>query len=52
MTLGGEIVGVVGNVKRRGLSQEVYPEMYASFMQPTFSTLLGRRALDGGSGEP
>jgi putative ABC transport system permease protein len=38
MTLGGEIVGVVGNVKRRGLSQEVYPEMYASYMQPTFST--------------
>jgi putative ABC transport system permease protein len=37
MTLGGEIVGVVGNVKRRGLSQEVYPETYASFMQPTFS---------------
>jgi putative ABC transport system permease protein len=36
MTLGGEIVGVVGNVKRRGLSQEVYPETYASFMQPTF----------------
>jgi putative ABC transport system permease protein len=38
MTLGGEIVGVVGNVKRRGLSQEIYPETYASFMQPTFST--------------
>ena len=37
MTLGGEIVGVVGNVKRRGLSQDVYPETYASFMQPTFS---------------
>jgi len=37
MTLGGEIVGVVGNVKRRGLSQEVFPETYASFMQPTFS---------------
>ena len=37
MTLGGEIVGVVSNVKRRGLSQEVYPETYASFMQPTFS---------------
>lgn len=37
MTLGGEIVGVVGNVKRRGLSQEIYPETYASFMQPTFS---------------
>jgi putative ABC transport system permease protein len=36
MTLGGEIVGVVGNVKRRGLNQEVYPETYASFMQPTF----------------
>ena len=36
MTLGGEIVGVVGNVKRRGLAQEVYPETYASFMQPTF----------------
>ena len=38
MTLGGEIVGVVGNVKRRGLSQEVFPETYASFMQPTFSS--------------
>jgi putative ABC transport system permease protein len=37
MTLGGEIVGVVANVKRRGLSQEVYPETYASYMQPTFS---------------
>ena len=37
ITLGGEIVGVVGSVKRRGLSQEVYPETYASFMQPTFS---------------
>ncbi len=37
MTLGGEIVGVVANVKRRGLSQEVYPETYASFMQPTFA---------------
>jgi putative ABC transport system permease protein len=37
MTLGGEIVGVVGNVRRRGLSDEVYPETYASFMQPTFS---------------
>jgi len=37
MTLGGEIVGVVGNVKRRGLSQEVFPETYASYMQPTFS---------------
>jgi predicted permease len=37
MTLGGEIVGVVGNVKRRGLSQEIFPETYASFMQPTFS---------------
>ena len=36
MTLGGEIVGVVGNVKRRGLAQEVYPETYASYMQPTF----------------
>ena len=35
MTLGGEIIGVVGNVKRRGLSQEVFPETYASFMQPT-----------------
>jgi putative ABC transport system permease protein len=30
-------VGVVGNVRRRGLSQEIYPETYASFMQPTFS---------------
>ena len=38
MTLGGEIVGVVSNVKRRGLSQEVYPDTYASFMQPTFNT--------------
>ena len=38
MTLGGEIVGVVGDVKRRGLSQEVFPETYASFMQPTFSS--------------
>jgi hypothetical protein len=37
MTLGGEIVGIVGNVKRRGLSQEVMPETYASYMQPTFS---------------
>ena len=37
MTLGGEIIGVVGNVKRRGLSQEVFPETYASYMQPTFS---------------
>ena len=37
MTLGGEIVGVVANVKRRGLSQEVFPETYASYMQPTFS---------------
>ena len=37
MTLGGEIVGVVGNVKRRGLSEEVYPETYASYMQPTFA---------------
>jgi len=36
VTLGGEIVGVVGNVKRRGLADEVYPEMYASYMQPTF----------------
>ena len=36
MTLGGEIVGVVANVKRRGLSQEVHPETYASYMQPTF----------------
>jgi putative ABC transport system permease protein len=36
VTLGGEIVGVVGNVKRRGLAQEVFPEMYASYMQPTF----------------
>jgi putative ABC transport system permease protein len=36
MTLGGEIVGVVGNVKRRGLSQEIFPETYASYMQPTF----------------
>jgi len=38
MTLGGEIVGVVGDVKRRGLSDEVYPETYASYMQPTFSS--------------
>jgi len=38
MTLGGEIVGVVANVKRRGLSQEVFPETYASYMQPTFSS--------------
>jgi putative ABC transport system permease protein len=38
MILGGEIVGVVANVKRRGLSQEVYPETYASYMQPTFSS--------------
>jgi putative ABC transport system permease protein len=37
MTLGGEIVGVVANVKRRGLSEEVIPETYASYMQPTFS---------------
>lgn len=37
MTLGGEIVGVVRNVKRRGLSYEVTPETYASYMQPTFS---------------
>jgi putative ABC transport system permease protein len=37
MTLGGEIVGVVGNVKRRGLSQEIFPETYASYMQPTWS---------------
>jgi putative ABC transport system permease protein len=37
MTLGGEIVGVVGNVKRRGLGEEVHPETYASYMQPTFS---------------
>ena len=37
MTLGGEIVGVVGNVKRRGLSQEIYPETYASYMQPTWA---------------
>ena len=36
VTLGGEIVGVVGNVKRRGLADEVHPEMYASYMQPTF----------------
>jgi predicted permease len=39
MTLGGEIVGVVGNVKRRGLSQEIMPETYASYMQPTFGKL-------------
>lgn len=38
VTLGGEIVGVVANVKRHGLNQEVFPETYASFMQPTFST--------------
>ncbi|HEX5072934.1 MAG TPA: ABC transporter permease [Gemmatimonadaceae bacterium] len=38
MTLGGEIIGVVANVKRRGLSQEVFPETYASYMQPTFSS--------------
>jgi putative ABC transport system permease protein len=37
MTLGGEFVGVVGNVKRRGLSQEIMPETYASYMQPTFA---------------
>jgi putative ABC transport system permease protein len=37
MTLGGEIVGVVGNVKRRGLAAEIFPETYASYMQPTFS---------------
>ena len=37
MTLGGEIVGVVGNVKRRGLSQEIFPETYASYMQPTLA---------------
>jgi putative ABC transport system permease protein len=37
ITLGGEIVGVVGNVRRRGLSQEIYPETYASYMQPTFA---------------
>jgi len=37
MTLGGEIIGVVANVKRRGLSEEVIPETYASYMQPTFS---------------
>jgi putative ABC transport system permease protein len=36
VALGGEIVGVVGNVKRRGLADEVVPEMYASYMQPTF----------------
>ena len=36
MTLGGEIVGVVGNVKRQGLSAEVRPETYVSYMQPTF----------------
>ena len=38
MTLGGEIVGVVGNVKRRGLAEEIVPETYASYMQPTFSS--------------
>jgi len=38
MTLGGEIIGVVANVKRRGLSEEIIPETYASFMQPTFSS--------------
>jgi putative ABC transport system permease protein len=36
MTLGGEIVGVVANVRRRGLADDVRPETYASFMQPTF----------------
>ena len=30
-------MGVVGNVRRRGLSQEIYPETYASYMQPTFA---------------
>jgi len=38
VTLGGEIVGVVGSVKRGGLNQQASPEMYASFMQPTFSS--------------
>ena len=38
MTVGGEIVGVVGNVRRHGLSGEVWPETYVSFMQPTFPT--------------
>jgi putative ABC transport system permease protein len=35
--LGGEIVGVVGNVRREGLAEEIRPETYASFMQPTFT---------------
>ena len=34
--LGGTIVGVVGNVKRAGLAEEVRPETYAAYMQPTF----------------
>jgi len=37
VTLGGEIVGVVGNVKRSGLAEDVRPETYAAFMQPTFT---------------
>ena len=36
MTVGGEIIGVVADVKRQGLSAEVRPETYVSYMQPTF----------------
>jgi predicted permease len=36
VTLGGEIVGVIGNVKRTGLADEVTPETYVAYMQPTF----------------
>jgi predicted permease len=37
VTLGGEIVGVVGNVRRHGLSRDLYPEVHISYMQPTTS---------------
>jgi putative ABC transport system permease protein len=51
MTLGGEIVGVVGDVKRRGLGDNAEPETFASFMQPTFSafSVVVRSTADPGT---
>ncbi|HEY7876958.1 MAG TPA: ABC transporter permease [Gemmatimonadaceae bacterium] len=37
ITLGGEIVGVVGDVKRRGLASETSPETYTAIDQPTLN---------------
>jgi predicted permease len=37
VTLGGQIIGVVGNVRRQSLEAEIMPETYVAWTQPTLS---------------